>query len=656
MPLLDNSSLVLDAQDNFMGGMNAMGDAVGNQYALLRNGEIRETVATTRGGIRRAFPYNSGGVTIGFYFNEENAKYNDATHDGFWFPFDFVKTVFTGNVQGAAYVKHSDWDRFKYLMVVDQVVYTIEEGVTEAIPTIEILDEDEEVCLVQAANEVFMFRGTGKDTLVWDFSSAGFVLEDDPDISDEGPPVLYWDPMPQARGAVYALGRLWAWINDDEMVASDALAFNNWDLALRRYAINYGDGDQIQGALSFDQGILVVFKTRSTHALSGIDGDDIENTVVKATASLQRGALGPRAFCKVGKSIWHLSSGGVYVTSRNEYGLLESSDTPISAPVQPYIDRINWSYAHTACLHTWNGYVLIAVPIDNSQVPNVVLVFDTLIKTEDNPVGVWVGVWDSPVMNPTHWFTDYEQLRFVDATSVVRTLATGDYDDSQDPLYDFPEYDEDIEHFPGEYRTYEVAGTLTLFRCLENTWTWTANSPTPTVHAPGDTDYWEEVTDVMDAVQIQFEFISRKFRHEDKISDKARGRTEIEFQHQNPSLRFFVRTPDAFDEQEIFSTPLTYDRTKYDIADTDDWVESNVNLDYDDPHRRDYTLLLSETGIYIDDDGFHLNTWEGHSARFLVSTMNRRATQYRITNTYGRVRLCSIALVGQVQRFSSGKR
>ena len=89
--LADSKREVVDGQLDFSGGMNMISPVLkDNEYRYSENFSIRNGVLQTRGGIRRAFPILSWWWNEQFYFNEDNAKYNDGSHTGFWFG-DFVR-------------------------------------------------------------------------------------------------------------------------------------------------------------------------------------------------------------------------------------------------------------------------------------------------------------------------------------------------------------------------------------------------------------------------------------------------------------------------------------------------------------------------------------------------------------------------------------
>jgi len=62
----------------------------------------------------------------------------------------------------------------------------------------------------------------------------------------------------------------------------------------------------------------------------------------------------------------------------------------LSAPVQPVIDRINWSYIHYAFAVKWADFYLLALPLDANARPKHILAFNTLTRR-------WMPLWDFTV-------------------------------------------------------------------------------------------------------------------------------------------------------------------------------------------------------------------------------------------------------------------
>ena len=536
MPLSEVVNQRYDVYTDFLGGMNCiLGSHAPNQYFSSRNIEIRGGKAETRRGVKRSYPENISGVEVGFYFNQENAFYNDATHTGFWFPFKFIRSAFGGNIQAFAVVKDAAWERERLLFVADGVVLQLDEVYAQAVTTSEAIGSDETITLVQAGNRVFMFRGEDDTTLVWDFSSNGFQPVESADDD--------FDDIPNARGAVYFLGRLWAWLDDDDIAASDILAFNNWDLGQNLFSINYGSGQKIKALIPFGSDTLIVAKDYSMHALTGADSDDL-TTLRKRTLNSKNGLVGKNAWVVVGDDLWFLSRDGVRTINRNQFDELQTTGIIVSTPIQMIINRINFDQADKICMGYYDNYVLMGLPLDDSEKINAIAVFDDLLK-------VWVGVWDGTPINPNYFFKFRDDYRFMGEDGVVRTMFVAGFDkDSDDTYNDTPEYEADGTYYPGDYVRYENAVYVNIL----HTPTFSTSSAGPTYHLPTDSTYWTQVTgaNLRNLYSIETELITRYFRHGDPSSGKRTGKGVLDLEQQNAVVSLVLESEFPYTENTVF--------------------------------------------------------------------------------------------------------
>jgi hypothetical protein len=88
---------------------------------------------------------------------------------------------------------------------------------------------------------------------------------------------------------------------------------------------------------------------------------------------------------------------------------------PISEPLQPYVDRINWTYASLIAAHSYKHLVFFSVPLDGAQTPDHVLVFNARL-------GRWIGLWTgwTPGIFETTRFDGVQRLVIGEQTGLVR--------------------------------------------------------------------------------------------------------------------------------------------------------------------------------------------------------------------------------------------
>lgn len=99
-----------------------------------------------------------------------------------------------------------------------------------------------------------------------------------------------------------------------------------------------------------------------------------------------KGCVGANAWCVYQNDLLYMSPDGVQSLQRMQASSGQYQvGTPLSLPIQNYIDRINWAYADKICAVKYRNYAVFFVPLDNSTTNNYALVWDGII-------GQWM-VW-----------------------------------------------------------------------------------------------------------------------------------------------------------------------------------------------------------------------------------------------------------------------
>jgi hypothetical protein len=150
----------------------------------------------------------------------------------------------------------------------------------------------------------------------------------------------------------------------DEIVASDIMDFNTFDVIGNQFRPTAGQSDFTVQLTPFTKDSLVIFNRKSIHLMTGISGSlaDVKSNVVTA----EIGCSARKSVVQVANQIMFLSDQGIYsVEFLDEYNL-RGTGTPLSETIQPYIDRINQDYAHLSCAVYFNNRYWIALPIDSS--------------------------------------------------------------------------------------------------------------------------------------------------------------------------------------------------------------------------------------------------------------------------------------------------
>jgi len=172
---------------------------------------------------------------------------------------------------------------------------------------------------------------------------------------------------------------------DDALWASDVLDGTTWNTTANQIRIGGHSGDPIRALHSWHNFNLLVFKERSIYIVNTDPTASAANWSIKKVSD-RVGCVSRRTVAQVGGDCFFLSRFGVMSVGQ----ILEGAQTivepqPISTPIRDWIDKINWSKAHTACATFWNNRYLLSVPI-GSDTPNYTFVFNTVTRS-------WTGYW-----------------------------------------------------------------------------------------------------------------------------------------------------------------------------------------------------------------------------------------------------------------------
>lgn len=625
MPFADTGEQRIIGQEDFSGGMNCLNPAE-NQALEIRNGIVRKNNSvTTRPGMRAHLKLR-GGYLVGFYFNQENSKQTDALHTGFWFECDFVQNAIITTIQGIAVIRLSTHDENRIIFASNGAVFLYEEGYITVVDCTPAIAATEEVNFVQAQDVIYMFRGEDLTPMYWDGSDTGFLPVTAP---------LSGDTMQNSVNGLYHAGRLWV-TNGDDVYASNVLEPTAFDNTWQSFSI-WKEQDEVGVTLwPFHESGILCFKKKRVALLTGINaavltGTHLSDYVMIQSVDEHSGCIAPNTLVTVGEDVWYLGYNGIYSLARNMQSKIQIQSISVSSPVQNYIDRINWNAADTSCATMHDNYVLFAVPIDGSTVPNVLLVYDRLLE-------VWAGVWDGALVNPLKFLKDNEITVFLSSNNVLRRMFTTDPWDSEDPYMDTPDWDATTIYQGGELVYHEYNGDQ-IYRALQ----------TSQNQEPPSATYWERIDDPRNLYQIETYVKTRQYTT--PPAEMRFSRASVVFRHRNPKITLSVGSRDHSTSSVIFED-VEYPQTEYDVADKEDWDQTNVNLDFNDPYRKDYTLLVDANGIWVDEDGIYGGIWESHDLRFLPIVVALNSIGIEITNTRGMIELNATRFMVSPRRFA----
>lgn len=175
--------------------------------------------------------------------------------------------------------------------------------------------------------------------------------------------------------------------NNDTVYVSDILdaGATGWDWTNQSFRVGGGEGDAITGIAKWVGYKLAVFKNNSFYVVEADPAESVSNWIIERISPVI-GCVAHRSIKQVGNDLYFLSRDGVRSIIRTTTAALNEVSFPLSFPMQPIIDRINWTYAHLSNAVYFDNKYILSVPLDSAEYPNYCIVYDTRAQK-------WTGYW-----------------------------------------------------------------------------------------------------------------------------------------------------------------------------------------------------------------------------------------------------------------------
>jgi hypothetical protein len=235
--------------------------------------------------------------------------------------------------------------------------------------------------IVQANNEVYLFRGESQTPLYWDGNWNGTFAV----VPNTTLPASF-ESIPNSKQATYYQDRLWVINGKDEIAASDVLEFQDYDPAANEITTNTGNSDYLVATFPFGSNSLIAFKNKSIYLVQNVSASlvDVANTEI----TRQVGLIGINAVCSVGPDLAYASYGNInLLTLTSTNNAVQHKTLPLSARIRKIMDRVNWEVGYKISMGYWNNKLYVALPLDNSIYCNGVVVYNFITQT-------WYGEWN----------------------------------------------------------------------------------------------------------------------------------------------------------------------------------------------------------------------------------------------------------------------
>ena len=171
-------------------------------------------------------------------------------------------------------------------------------------------------------------------------------------------------------------------LRKDELVVSDILDSNTFDLISNQFRITAGIADGIVGFHPFTNDTMLVFCRNSVHSVTGASG--ALRSCVVAEVTREVGCLARRTIVTQGDSIFFLSDAGVYGLQFQDFYNLRGLDKPLSDTIDSVIERVNERLAVDSVAIYFDNKYFLACPLDSTSSANdatgnnTIIVYNTL--------------------------------------------------------------------------------------------------------------------------------------------------------------------------------------------------------------------------------------------------------------------------------------
>jgi hypothetical protein len=256
--------------------------------------------------------------------------------------------------------------------------------------------------VIQAIDKVFITRGYNKRPLMWDMATTIIALPVSPASAHQFPncsQLLYYGNRLIAQGKFHNDPNTAR--NRDTVCVSNYLDYAHWDL-LDAFTFNNGGNDEVVAIAPWTLNEFTVFMRHSVFYVNTgvgryVTGDALSTDCFIKTLVTDVGCLAKRSVVQANGGIIFLSDNGVYAMNPTQVGSNEAmrlltSAQPISAPINDVIKRINRTYAYRSVAVYWDNRYYLAVPLDNSDKNNAVLIYNFILNAWESvdtyPAGI----------------------------------------------------------------------------------------------------------------------------------------------------------------------------------------------------------------------------------------------------------------------------
>lgn len=211
-------------------------------------------------------------------------------------------------------------------------------------------------------------------TLIFWLSDAGVINFMDPTVgaASVGTVTTFSDAsaMPTWSHIVVQNFRLLAFSTATEKLYTSAIGAAslaaNW-AKTDNIRVGDGDGDPATTLISGQAGFVIMLCGNSCWQINIADASVANWSSLRITKLA--GCIGQRNAVAVSQDVYFLSRYGIVNLGTLSETISISPASTLSAPIQPYIDRINWGNVGFGFATKWRDLILFALPLDSESLP-----------------------------------------------------------------------------------------------------------------------------------------------------------------------------------------------------------------------------------------------------------------------------------------------
>lgn len=491
-----------------------------------------------------------------------------------------------------------------------------------SLPAGETLGDN--VRFIQTFDRVVMLRGKDRPPLrlVGDNLVFESVAIEDNTVSGEGTenPSDGTEPIPNSEDGIFVSNRLVTIFGRDEVAVSDYLNYTRHDPVRGVFRINQGSEDKLTGLAHVDSNTLAFFKERSVYLLRNVYGDLSEARLDELTRNY--GCIAGRTITKVGSDVVFLSRRGLCSLRVTEQGQIQAVDEPLSKPIQPVIDLIDWPNVEQSRCVFHNNKIYLAVP----------LAFKKQYGALREKIVIQDG-FQLTVNGVTINFRQGDEFNGFNNCILVYDLLSKQW----------ASVDTGAEFSVKEFLLAQYSRATRLFFIANSGW----------VHLYDDDEYCSNTDEVRDLennvysqenvlVPITMKVTTRGYLGS-KPSRKRFHKAEINYSQRNSGL-----TVTLLGDTPVDKTPMiegrSFERTRYIRPfDKEPYDVTNVNNDHSTEGREDYSVAVTATGFRLGSNGVSPNLMQYYAERKPVRLRGTRL-QAEIVNTSGDIKIHSFGI------------